>query len=181
MRTGRTLALVGLLLLGQTTALRGDGGTVRLAERCGAYQVTVFTQPTPWRAGPVDVSILVQDAATGQPMSDAQVSVRLTKAETPAHDIRRPATRADATNKLLYAALFDLPEPGWWRIEVVIEGRSGTVSRAFDLEATAANPAWWDLIFWIAAPVVPIVLFTVHQVLVRRRTAGRNSESSAFS
>src|SRR5262249_156491 len=55
---------------------RADGGTVRLSQRAGGYQVTVFTEPTPLRAGPVDVSVLVQDAATGQALPGAQVTVR---------------------------------------------------------------------------------------------------------
>jgi len=37
-----------------------DAGAVRVSQRHGNRQITVFTDPTPLRAGPVDVSILVQ-------------------------------------------------------------------------------------------------------------------------
>jgi len=43
--------------------IRADGGTLRLWERAGNYKVAVFTDPTPLRAGPVDVSVFVQDAS----------------------------------------------------------------------------------------------------------------------
>jgi hypothetical protein len=49
------------------SGLRADGGAMRLSERAGGYRVTVFTDPTPLRAGPVDVSVFVQDADTGEP------------------------------------------------------------------------------------------------------------------
>src|SRR5262249_46030011 len=42
------------LLLALAGGARGDGGVVRLAERVGGYRVTVFTEPTPLRAGPID-------------------------------------------------------------------------------------------------------------------------------
>ena len=49
---------------------------MRLSERMGGYQVTVFTSPAPLRAGPVDVSVFVQDADTGEPAAGVGVTVR---------------------------------------------------------------------------------------------------------
>ena len=50
---------------------RADGGTVRLSERQGEYRITVFTAPVPFRAGLVDISVLVQDAVSRTPIPDA--------------------------------------------------------------------------------------------------------------
>src|SRR5690348_1468883 len=47
------------------TIALADGGAVRVSQRHGNRQITVFTESTPLRVGPVDVSILVQDTATG--------------------------------------------------------------------------------------------------------------------
>ena len=59
---------LGWLLVGACgEAAWGDGGTVRLSRCEGDYRISVFTAPTPFRAGPVDISVLVQDAATGEP------------------------------------------------------------------------------------------------------------------
>ena len=61
--------IVGWLLLGTWCAPAiADGGSMRLSGKKGGYQITVFTAPTPFRAGPVDISVLVQDASTGDPM-----------------------------------------------------------------------------------------------------------------
>src|SRR5437588_9252437 len=89
------------------TVARADGGTVCLSERAGGYQVTVFTAPTPFRAGPVDISVLVQDAAGGEPVADVSVEVALTPAGPGEEVLRSAATRAAATNKLFHAAQFD--------------------------------------------------------------------------
>ena len=45
----------------------------------GGYQITVFTAPTPFRAGLVDISALVQDATTGDLVPHARLIVRMTK------------------------------------------------------------------------------------------------------
>src|SRR5438445_9925471 len=101
--------IVSSLILHPSSLLRADGGTVRLSEKQGNYRLTVFTAPTPLRAGPVDVSVLVQDATTGEPASDVQVMIQAAWRGSPALAIHHPATTEAATNKLYYAATFDLP------------------------------------------------------------------------
>jgi hypothetical protein len=148
---------------------RGDGGTVRLSERLGGYDVTVFTSPTPLRAGPVDVSVLVQDAATGQPVPEAEVLIAVAPPARPGEALWYPATRAAAVNKLFQAAQFELPEAGWWQLEVRVAGAGGQAGKSFELEAAAPLPRWAELWFWIAFPVVPVGFFVLHQVLVGRQ------------
>lgn len=149
---------------------RGDGGAVRLVERQGRYEVAVFTAPTPFRAGPVDLSVLVQDVATGEPVRDARVAVTLSPRGRPGGALRHAATTEAATNKLLRAAQFELPEPGWWEVDVDIEGGMGTARVRFALEAGAPTPHWPALWPWIAWPALAIALFGIHQVLVRRKS-----------
>ena len=102
--------------------LYADGGAVRCSERRGDYRITVFTSPTPLRAGPVDISVFVQDVASGEPVPQARILVRATPRDHVGETLSHRATTAAATNKLYQAAVFDLPEPGWWDVEIVIEG-----------------------------------------------------------
>src|SRR5262249_49508889 len=119
--------------------VRADGGAVRLREQAGAYQVTVFTAPTPFRAGPVDVSVLVLDAATGEHVPEARVTVRLAARGT--RDVLEcPATEEAATNKLFHAAVFELPKPGWWDVDVAVEGPHGPALLRFGVEADEPPP-----------------------------------------
>jgi hypothetical protein len=155
---------------GWCASASGDGGTVRLLERVGPYEIAVFTAPTPFRAGPVDLSVLVQDAATGEPVPSVRVTVTLAPRGRPGEAIRHPATTEAATNKLLHAALFVLPEPGWWEVLVQFEGPRGMAEVHFTVEAAEPAPRWPSLWPWLAWPAAAITLFGIHQFLVWRKS-----------
>jgi hypothetical protein len=149
---------------------RADGGTVRLSEQQGKYRITVFTAPTVLRAGPVDVSVLVQDADTGEAASGVEVTIEAVRRGSPDVALRHRATTEAATNKLYYAANFDLPEPGWYAVEVSIDGPLGEAEVDFEMEAAEALPSWLAMSPWVGWPVLAIALFGIHQLLVRRRS-----------
>jgi hypothetical protein len=156
--------LVALVLV--PPPLRGDGGTVCFRGRAGGYAVTAFSAPTPLCAGPVDVSVLVQDAESGQPLPNVQVVLDCTADGQP--PVHVAATRAAATNKLMSAALFELPAAGRWQVGVAIDGDRGRAEAHFDLEVGEPPPPWAELWPWIAFPVVPVSFFILHQAFVRR-------------
>lgn len=139
---------------------RADGGVVRSSEKRGPWTITVFTNPTPPRVGPVDVSVLVQETSTGRPVLDVPVTVsrpggpRITAGE-------------HGSNKLLHGATLDLPRAGTWNIAVVV----GDQVVGFAMEVAEPLPAWWTMGPWIAWPAVVIGVFVVHRVLVGRRSA----------
>ena len=162
------LLLFSSFILHPSSFARADGGAVRLRERVGGYQITVFSSPTPFRAGPVDVSVLVQDAATEEYVPDARVTVRLTAHGTgEVHEYA--ATTEAATNKLLRAAEFQLPEPGWWDVAVAVEGPHGPALVRFEVQADEPPPRWLDLWPWFGWPALAVALFGIHQMLVRRK------------
>ncbi|HEV3262089.1 MAG TPA: hypothetical protein VG013_34880 [Gemmataceae bacterium] len=161
--------IFGWLFLGAwCIPANGDGGSVRLSANKGGYRITVFSAPSPFRAGPVDISVLVQDARTGEPLAQAGVTVRMTKIGQPA--LEYPATQEAATNKLLHAAQFEVPVPGRWELEVRVEGLQGTAVVACELEAAEPLPRWLEMWPWIGCPALAIALFGIHQVLARRRS-----------
>jgi len=137
---------------------RADGGALLLWDRSGVYQVAVFTAPTPLRAGPVDVSVLVQ-TGDGAPVPEAVVQVRLSADQ---QRLTAPATFDLATNKLFRAAHFELPA-GRWGVEVEVTGPQGpaTVQGVIDVGA-ALTPAlgMWP---WVAWPALVVLAFAVHQ------------------
>lgn len=150
-------------------AAGADGGVVRLNQRAGPYTVTVFTAPTPLRAGPIDVSVLVQDGHGGDVVTDASVQVTLRADHDPARAVRGTATRAQATNKLLYAALLDLPAAGGWQVEVAIDHGEAPVSVSFAVDAAPPLPPWRAYWPYFALPAVAMAVYALHQWLVLRR------------
>jgi hypothetical protein len=162
------VSLLSSLIPHPSSLARADGGAVRLREKAGGYQITVFTSPTPLRAGPVDVSVLVQDAAKEEYVPDARVTVRLTARGT-GRVLEFLATTEAATNKLLRAAEFQLPEPGWWDVAVAVEGPHGPALVRFEIQADEPPPRWQELWPWFCWPAIAIALFGVHRVV----TSGR--------
>jgi hypothetical protein len=163
-------AFLSSLILHPSSLARADGGAVRLRQRAGGYQIAVFTAPTPFRAGPVDVSMLVQDAATEECVPEAQVTVCL-KATGDGRTLECPATTAAASNRLLHAAVFELPEPGRWDVEVAVEGPRGRALLRFGIEADGPAPRWLEFWPWFTWPALVVALFGLHQLLIRRRPA----------
>src|SRR3954447_18384268 len=89
---------VSSFILHPSSFLRADGGTLCLLERAGGYQVAVFSSPTPLRAGPVDISVLVQNASTGEQVPGAQVAVQLKQSGATGPLLEYRATTEAATN-----------------------------------------------------------------------------------
>jgi hypothetical protein len=170
MRSMICLLLASSFILHPSSFLRADGGTVRLSEQRGSYRITVFTSPTVLRAGPVDVSVLVQEAATGEPASEVRVTIKAEWSGSPGAALHHPATTEAATNKLYYAAIFDLPEPGWYSLEVSVNGPLGEAQVRCEVEAAEPLPSWLTVWPWVGWPVVAILLFGIHQLLVRWRS-----------
>jgi len=161
----RGLLLVAALLAFSSRA-QADGGLVALHQEVGPFVVTVFSAPGPLRAGPADISVLVQDRASGQPVLDGEVFVRLSR-EGGITLVER-ATREVAQNKLFYSALMNLPEAGQWELEVKI--KQGKETASIHGQVSAAAPTSLLLSYWrsLSLPPIVIALFALNQWLKRR-------------
>jgi hypothetical protein len=153
---------VSFFLLSSAPA-RGDGGTLRLWTRAGDYQLAIFTTPTPLRAGPVDVSVLVQRATTGETVPDAVVTVSVWPHGQANAVEAHAADWGAADNKLFHAAHFELPSEGRWQIEIRLAGPAGEARVELELEAAAALPRWLELWPWFTWPALVVVLFALQQ------------------
>lgn len=146
-----------------------DGGKVEFMDQVEDYRITVFTSPVPFRAGPVDISVFVQDATTGEPATDARITIIATALDGKPVSTQKEATTTAATNKLLKAANFELTHSGKWDIRVQIQAHRGTAQIRLELEAADPLPEWRSWWAWLSWPLIPIALFVVHQILTARR------------
>jgi hypothetical protein len=165
--------ILALLCFHESVAV-ADGGKLQLSQRQGNYQIAVFSDPTPLRVGPVDVSVLLLDADSGSLVDNAVVKVTATLLDRPAAVITQPANAGAATNKLFRAATFDLPIAGRWRFEASISGPRGHARTAFDTEVADQLPRALALWPWLAWPVIPILLYGLRELTGRRRLARHN-------
>lgn len=163
----RRSAVALTLLLAATRAL-GDGGVVQVRQADGPFVLTVFTAPTPLRAGPGDISVLVQTRDGNAPVLDANIRLTLTPTTTDTAPIHTAVTRRHATNKLLYAAPVSLPSAGSWDLRVTAQRGQDVARVSCSIAVAAALPpllAQWP---YLAFPPVAVLIFTLHQWLRSR-------------
>lgn len=146
-----------------------DGGALRFSGRRGDRLISVFTSPTPLRAGLTDLSVLVQEVESGRAITDLSIDVHADHLDQTHVRVSAPATNDQATNKLMRAATLELTEPGRWRVDVFVQGLNRAQPIGFDLEVAEPTVPWLQTILWIAWPIVPIALFAIHEFRVRRR------------
>ena len=159
--------VVALALLVATPAL-GDGGAVQVRQAEGPFVVTIFTAPTPLRAGAVDISVLVQTGDGNQPVLDAEVLVTLTSSSDGTATIHVAATRQQATNKLLYATPVHLPFAGSWDLHVTVRREQEVAEVGSQVAVAPALPPLLSHWPYLAFPPAAILVFTVHQWLRSR-------------
>jgi hypothetical protein len=147
-----------------------DGGVVQFEKAAGPFVITVFTTPSPLRAGPIDISLMIQSREDQQPLLDCQALVQLRKEG--AMSICSEVTHEAARNKLFYGAQVMVPEPGPWKLEVAIKQGDVSINVAGEIIVAPSNPVL--LVYWrsLTLPPLFISLFAVNQWLKRRSVKG---------
>lgn len=172
-----------LILIAVAPFVRADGGIpIGQIERDG-LRVTVFAAPVPVRAGPLDVTFLVQEIPSNQPVWDAAIFCTVAQlGPPPSNPVRLPAwcssiapgTRVPATgshsrNKFLSGAYLPLTGPGRWELTVLVTRGSTNFSAAIPLDVAAPQPplsTWWPLIALVPAA---LILYVWRSFLLRAK------------
>lgn len=120
------------------SAIDIDGDVVRMQATSGPFHITVFTEPDPLPAGPCDISVLVQDRRTGEPVLDEPVSLAISHANATNDPPALTAATAEASSiKLLEAGTVDLPHEGAWKLRVSVGSGAGASVVQGTLKATS--------------------------------------------
>ena len=194
----RTLqfCLVFLFLTLPSVNARADGGIIRSRETQGPFIVTIFTASELVTDQPADISVLVQDRESKEAILDATIDLVFTAPASlvsePADqicghssealgsqvsgpesiDFTVPATRRQASNKLLYAAAVELGRIGNWQLQAFVQRGSDAVKVASIIPVTSSPRRVTALFPYLALPPLLIALFALHQWLKQtgRRT-----------
>jgi hypothetical protein len=158
-------ALAAVLLAERAVA---DGGVLRAHESSGGLMLSVFTEPRTLTEGSVDVSVLVQDAETGDVLSDALVRVDVAPRGYEHTGGPVEASHELATNKLFQACHIPLAA-GEYEVLVRATHAERIITARFQIEV-AAQPGsvsrFWP---WFCWPLIPILLVAAHLGWPRRR------------
>jgi hypothetical protein len=159
-----------------------DGGAVIARHTVNDLHVTVLASPVPLRAGPVDVSVLVQSGERTVFDATVEVAWRSFSASPPdwlppcctMDSVTEgfPAVRAHSNNKFLYSAIVPVKWAGPSEFIVKVSRGGLEASVRCPIEVRQALPpalAFWP---WLLFPPVAIAGFALHQSLLRSRQPG---------
>jgi len=155
-----------------------DGGHVCASGVAGGFRITLFSQPTPVRVGDAEITVLVQDATSGELRPEIDVMLRVLTGGG-ASPVAEVATRRGvAENRLLRGATLSFATPGEVVLEGAVVGDSADRVRCSLAVEAAAPPllAYWPL---LALPPVAAALFATNQILARRQEARRRGTRRA--
>lgn len=152
-----------------------DAEVVVASERVGDWRVTLLAAPWPLRAGPVEFSVLLQDARSGRPVPEAEIALEVRSpgaqlaSAMPAHF---PALRGGGGNPLFYSARLELTQPGrWWlRVRVVEPALSPLSGVAVEVAPAASLFVRHGIA--LSLPILGVALLWLHEKLRRRMRAG---------
>ena len=191
--SARTWVAVALLAVFAPQFAKGDGGVVLLHKVKGPFSVTVFLAPEMTSDGFTDVSVLVQSRTNGDVVLDADVwltiepsqnlvarigteslcgappaSVMSPSAYQAQQEGTLPATREQASNKLLYAAALTLNRTRDRRVHINVSREPD--SGEFDclIPAIQASAKTHDLWPYLLIPLIAIAAFASNQKLRRQ-------------
>ncbi len=126
--------------------------------------VTLFSTPDTLVTGPADLSVGIEDTATGAMINDAEVELVLSQLDAGSNNefvVR--TTHGASARGILQAANVTFPNAGRWRITIDVnhEGREGQCST--DLIIGASHQRAYEI--WAAggAPFMVCLLFVLHE------------------
>jgi hypothetical protein len=175
------VALVALALAIPGSVL-ADAGVACWSRVADGHTVTAFASPVPVRAGPAELSVLVQ-SRDGQPVLDAAVDFLLVCRSSGGEEFRGSCCPADndrmreiemaarrdgGHNRFLYTALPLIRLSGDWHWVVKVRRHGQTFEASGPLAVQPPAPP--VLTYWPAFLVVPVAigLFAAHQRLIAR-------------
>ena len=146
-----------------------DGGAVVFSGESGPVRATLFVEPVPPRVGQFDLSLLLQDRASLEPIAAYGAILTLTSeaVEGDVEQIETVMERGSATNALLQSALIETERAGRWQVTLVVDQVNGSApeySFSFPLEVAPRRARFWDVAIWIALPLIPLLLFLAGRI-----------------
>ncbi|HEY1016400.1 MAG TPA: hypothetical protein VGE07_27065 [Herpetosiphonaceae bacterium] len=159
---------IGLLLaLGLAAVAQAHGGDLVLQHREGDYELVALLGPSPYRVGRADLSLLLRDMRTQQPVRGARILLTL---DDPADG--QPAAQFEARLEgdprlSVYGShQIDFTHAGDWQLRII------AVAPGVQIDQTAAVTVQSDLIRWLEIGLysLPVLAFAGLIIAKRRHT-----------
>lgn len=156
-----------------------DGGVVLGSQQIDGVDVTVFGSPVPLRAGPADISVLIQDE-NRRVVSDANVTVNWVSGQEgeewlpPCCSMKGGsgvvrALKGHSQNQMLYSAIIPITSSGKGLLRLSIESAQARGTIELPIDAAPAPPPALAYFPYIAIGPGLIGLFALRRYILRAR------------
>ena len=164
---GLAFAAVLCLVTGVTTALADGGSTEIFRTKQGPYEIIVGIIPATPVVGVIHFSVTVVGANSGDPVSDAMVTIA---AQGPQDLAAGPVTIVNTATSYYYDANITVAAIGDWQFQVTVDSPLGKERVTFPLRVQTVTVNWGAIASVLVAIllVVPLVVLG-YQSLRRRR------------
>ena len=153
---------------------RADGPHIAFHGTAGGYAVTLFSAPDPLLAGPAQLTLLVQDAASGAMLPAAQAHGQL--ALSGAAPVALTFTPGGSGTPQLLLATVPLPRPGAYALQLEVVAQGKTAGEFTGVLPVAENNGKRNTVLWaVFLPGMCVALFLANQygkAQLRRARAG---------
>lgn len=174
-----------LLFVFSTPIFAHGGGTPQLTDaEAGPYRIFAWTEPEPWRASEVHVSVMVtlapppgteenERAAANrldEPVNDAEVSVTFAPVDALEEAQTLPAELQALGGNISYELDTELPVAGIWQVAIAVDGEEGLGDAAFEVDVLPARTV--NLWILVGGVLLLIVALGIIGTLRSRRQSG---------
>ncbi|MGH2625892.1 MAG: hypothetical protein ACRDHY_04490 [Anaerolineales bacterium] len=150
------LVLLALPLAAHAQEPGTGGRQIRLEDApAGPYRVRALTSPIPPTVGELFVEVRVTDPAIGAVTEGVEVEILASPLEGEGTGLTVPARTDLAPTPREFAALLQVPEPGFWRVVVRVHGPQGSGQAEF-VERVVANTHWIHILS-VGAPLAGLL------------------------
>lgn len=174
------LVAAGMVAISSSSTIAHGGGTPQLTDaEAGPYRIFAWTEPEPWRAGEVHVSVMVtlaplqgieedERAAAGrldEPVNDAEVAVTFVPLDGAGEAETVPAESQALGANISYEVDAELPAAGTWQVAIAARGGEGAGDARFEVEVLPAR----TINLWLLVGGSLLVLALLGMIGIRRR------------
>ncbi|MFV0336840.1 MAG: hypothetical protein ACK5LK_01155 [Chthoniobacterales bacterium] len=172
-----TMLMFAVLAWGGSVAY-ADGGILVSKKQGEHYDVSLFAGPSPLRAGPVEVSVLLQKHGGEAALLNAEVHARFRHVaegesgegwKAPCCQIEQVTAaelrRDHSANRLLYGSWISLAKSGLWEMQLEVAGPAGREVFVLPMELTAPRSPLFS--YW---PFLVLPIFFSGLLVVNRRS-----------
>jgi hypothetical protein len=166
------LALCLVLAVAMATPAFADGPHIALHATQGRYEVTLFSAPDPLVTGPVELTLLVQDANTGALLSNVTAGGALAPVSGP--EIPLTLTPGGSSNRQLWGETVRIAAPGNYTLHLQVAADGGPVAEFTGALPVDANRGKRNTVLWAVFVLLAIIgLFLANQTAKQRLRVAR--------